>query len=373
MADDDITLASTSDSLEEVQAALGYPADAAPAPADAAAAPAEAPVPDEPVAEPPVEGDEALPEDEAPAEDAADQSAAPKPPRRNRLQERLNELSREAYAAKGREAAKDAENVALRARLAELAAGRAPAVPVTEPPVPASEVVAPEPNPDDFPTYDGYTKAMAQWAAKSVAEQVVTEHAKKAQADDAAARRAEAMQVVNQRYSEQLNVVRDKYEDFAEVTANDDVRVTQIFADGMKLSPVGAEMLYHLAKNPEYAAQVHKLGNGPLAAREFGKLEARLEIALGLDGKAGDDGGSAASGAPTGPRSVAAPSPARKATAPHAAPAPSPARPRVVTRAPDPIRPIDGGNVVSTKPPDQMSFQEYKAYRNRQQREAAGR
>jgi hypothetical protein len=409
VADDDITLASTSDSLEEVQAALGYPPPAVAA-AAAAAAPAtdvpttsktpvappppapadDAPADEEPAA--PAEGDEeAPPDEEAAADDTADeatddQPATPKPPRRNRLQERLNALSREAYAAKGREAAKEAENVALRARLAELATGRTPA-PAAEPgqPAPAApETVAPEPSPDDYPTYDAYTKAMAQWAAKSVAQQVVEEHAQKTQADEAAARRAEAMQVVNARYNEQLNVVREKYDDFAEVTANDEVRVTQIFADGMKLSPVGAEMLYYLAKNPEYAAQVHKLGNGPHAAREFGKLEARLEMALGLDEKAGD-GGDAASGAPTGrPRSeVATPSPApRRATAPHGGngngngngtAAPVAARPRVVTKAPDPIRPIDGGNVVSTKPPDQMSFQEFKAYRNRQIREAAGR
>lgn len=116
-------------------------------------------------------------------------------------------------------------------------------------------------------------------------------------------------------FSRRIAGARERIGDFDTVALNPDLPVSEAMAATIARSERGAEIAYHLGRNPELARRI--AGLDPLsAARELGRIEAQL----------------------------------------------SPAPKRAVTTAPPPLRALGGGESPG-RDPDAMSYQEYKAWR----------
>jgi hypothetical protein len=124
----------------------------------------------------------------------------------------------------------------------------------------------PKPQSKDFDDYDSYTESLTEWTLDE--GQAKREHnAKQQQA-------AEQRQTAAEKFVKGSEALRTKYADFDEVI---DADVTLSAAVGQCLldSESGPEIGYYLAKNPAEAERINKLS--PLAAaREIGKLETKF-------------------------------------------------------------------------------------------------
>lgn len=194
---------------------------------------------------------------------------------------------------------------------------QAPAPKPAEPTVAPTPVATGKPDPAKFDTHAEFVEALADWKVDQklqAREQVEKTTRAKTEAE-----------ARNATWQEKLVRGREKYDDFDDaMTAN--VPVSPPMAEVLMNSDVGADLAYYLGKNPAEAVRIAKLS--PIAAaRALGMIEARLETV------------------PT----AAAPASAAAS-----------AKPR-------PPTPVAGGKAdITTKSPDQMSFQEYKAWRNKQ-------
>jgi hypothetical protein len=118
-------------------------------------------------------------------------------------------------------------------------------------------------------------------------------------------------------FKERADVARKSIKDFDEVTkaatmSPQDPEVIRLILTSEK----GPELAYYLSKNPNVVKRLNEMP--PIsAAREIGKLEAQVSLAT----------------------------------------------PKTVTKAPEPIEPLKGATARSTKDPEKMSYEEYKAWR----------
>lgn len=347
----EITLTSTSDTRDAVEAALGIVKATAPAVPEPAAA-------EEPPVAPDPELDAAVGEDEddEPAPSPQQQQAGKK---RGRLQGRIDKLVGERDSLRAMTATQQAELDALRRRVGELAATMAAPAQTTPPagrPAAAAAAPTPEPKIEDFKDYESFTKALVLWAAQqhkpdveSVVQQRLKEEQDRRDAEQAKLTHTQREQV----YQQAVIATRAKYDDYDEVVNDPALRATPLMTDQLlRLGDRGPEVAYYLAKHPDLCNRLFALGNTAEALKEFGKIEARVEDAL---------------------QQAAAPPTAagREQGNPLAAVAAPAGKPRV-TRAPDPVAPIGGQVVQTTKNPDEMTYQEYREYRNSQIRKRAG-
>lgn len=201
-----------------------------------------------------------------------------------------------------------------------------------------------EPKPDDFKTVAEYTDALVSFRVdqrlreeKAKSEREATEREKQARAQEFGKRVAEA---------------RTKHADFDDVlqsiSGTDLDRVHQDVTEYMQESEHGAELLYHLAKNPDVLDRLRKQSPRKFIA-ELGKLEAKWESP------------------PSDPAPSETPTKLTEVATNTGAP---------VSRAPAPIAPIESSGIAPVaKKPDDMSVQELREYRRQQdmQRRAAGR
>jgi hypothetical protein len=355
---DTITLTSTSDTAEQVQAALGIkPAEVTP-PVEVA---------------PPVVA--AGPEDEddddgaaAPVGETTPQALiAAKPPqaqggiKRGKLQARIDELVGERNKAMGLSAAKDAELDALRQRLNELSTQpqkpATPAAPVVEPEAPKPPQVA------DFDNYEDYVNAAIQFKAESIASTVVAKTLR--ERDEAAQREAAQRQqdAQFQKYAEEVNQTKAEFPDFDQVVNRPDLPVSDAMKLALTTSGKGSLISYYFGKNPDECRRIFAMGNSPQAMMELGVLVATVKDKLA---------GSAAS-AVTPQATQATPQTQTSNVVPIGT-AQRPATRAVVTKAPDPIEPIAGsGSTPTSVPLDQVPYQDYKTMRNREERRRMGR
>jgi post-segregation antitoxin (ccd killing protein) len=177
-----------------------------------------------------------------------------------------------------------------------------------------------KPKAENFDTYEAYVEALSDWKfdqkeqARSKAE---TER-----------RQAEAQKTAQDAWQERLKEARSRYEDFDEVLAgSDDVPVSQAMNQAIFESEYGADVVYYLAGNPTEAARIAQLSPSA-AARAIGKIEAGLEKA-------------------------------------------APKEKPKTSRAPEPIQPVGRKATTSTKPLDQMDFQDYVKAREAQIKRAS--
>lgn len=357
---DTITLTSTTDPEAAVRAALELPTEAAGSPT----LPTEKPVPPAKPAPPPVPEPEPEEEETPVVADApADQMAGARR-KKGRLQSRIDELTTERNRVAAEHAASSAENMALRRRVQELAAGAAP-----RPEPRQQQAVAPPARPavDDFATYEDYTEAVAKWAVqvarsewKKEATDTVDQRLR-AESDRAYQTRMEQHYVaLTKRYQEGVSLAREKYTDYDDAIGSPELQASKVMEAELLQSPIGPEITYYLATHPETCKRLYAMGDTPQALREFGKVEARVEHALA---KAEAE----AAAAPTAARRTDAAEKSLASVAPPAGTA------RRATRAPDPITPVGGGEQQATTDPDKMSYQDYKAWRNAQERRKYGR
>ncbi|NUB07016.1 hypothetical protein FW320_12630 [Azospirillum sp. Vi22] len=267
------------------------------------------PLPDEPTLQP--AGNPAQQADqhqEEPASSAeADQTGAdpegtddladdgPKKPPKG-VQKRLDELTRN-----WRDAERDRDHwrdMAMR--------GGQPPQQQEQKPAPAVNAA---PKPEDFPTYDAFLIAQAKHELRQ--EMTQAEQAK-VQEQQAKVQEQQASQVATN-WRTQVDTAKGKYADFEAVAFS--APISEPVAHMVAASDVGADLAYHLGKNPDEARRISALP--PVAAaRELGRLEAKLS----------------------------------------AAPPPKP------TQAPPPP-PTVNGRGTPTRDPNAMSYAEYKAMR----------
>lgn len=350
---DTITLTSTTDDEAQVRSALGLPV-------------ADAPLA-EPVADPAATGEpvaEAVPD--ADAVEEADAAAAPSPQhqaagkKRGRLQSRIDELVDERDRVRGINAASQAELDALRKKVADLVA--LPAPPAA--PVVAAEAIA-KPTVEAFATYEEYTEAVADWAvttkATALASKLIDERLKADRAEREQTARQQTQTERQRAYATAEQGVRAKYEDYGDVINTPDLKASDLMVTEMlEAGALGPEIAYYLGKHPAECKALYALGNSAGALKAFGKMEARVEAAL------------AAAAAPTAAGDESGRQPV-VSVAPSAGSVAKPAaKPAAISKAPDPITPVGAGAQGTTIDPSQMSYQDYREWRNTQERKRSG-
>lgn len=220
-------------------------------------------------------------------------------------QEELDSIVQKRLAKESRKLAKqaelEAENKVLRAQLQ----------PKQEP---AKQADAPRV--DDFDTYEDYLDARAEYIAEKKFESKIAEHAQRVKAQSTQAQQAK----INESWGEKVSAARDKYSDFDEVIESAEQPITPVIAHALKVSAIGGDIGYYLAKNPSEMERLAKLDPFTTAV-EIGKLEAKLTQ----------------------------PTPEKKEA----------------SKAPEPITPVGGKSEVK-KDPSQMTDKEFAEWRRRQ-------
>lgn len=353
---DDVSLASTTDTQEQMNEALGItpPADA----------PAPDPVPAAPEAPP-----------------AQDASAPQKPKGSKKAESRIANLTRERYEMQAR--AEQAER-----ELAALREGKTPG-PVPPAPVAPAPVVdryaeaGPEPKEDDFDgDFSKYMAAVRAWdrAVAKIDAKVEAEASARAtiEAERKAQWEAQQREIANQQalaYNQRLDRAKDVLPDFdAVMKAGENLPYIPSIAQWCQAEANGIAIGYYLIQHPDVFDRIARLP-APMAWTELGRLDAKYEAGLVEDLPKIDW-----TARPSGQRRVAAPvvaqvpvveSPATPAVPaePAAVPTFPPAgRPSVVgaSRAPAPPPRVGGGGAATQVDPDKMSHQEYKKWRESQ-------
>jgi hypothetical protein len=174
-----------------------------------------------------------------------------------------------------------------------------------------------KPVPENYGTYEEYLEALTK--------HTVAEERKKAIAETQADNEKKATQEKVTTYNERANKAREAHPDF-DTVVDQDLPVSKAMMESIIDSELGAEIAYHLGKNPAEAHRISLLS--PLAAaREIGKLEAKL-------------------------------TPAEKPTI------------EEPSKAPKPATPVKGTSTPSNVPSDNDSITDWLAKRNKQLKRA---
>lgn len=206
---------------------------------------------------------------------APDDKEADKKPAKKSAQDRFDELTKKRREAERAAAEKDDRIAALEAEIAGLkTAGKKKDLTEEKPDVKA-DPDAPKPEDFEFGEFDSrYVSALAAHEAKKI---VAAERAK-----DAETRQADAAAAKAREYGEKLDGhIRsgiEKFEDFEsslEALEKVDGTPSEEARDMILGSEFGAEILYHLGKNPSEAVEM--ASKSPVEqARYLGKLEAQF-------------------------------------------------------------------------------------------------
>jgi hypothetical protein len=184
-----------------------------------------------------------------------------------------------------------------------------------QPPKPQSDGA---PKREDFPDYEAYIEAKAEWKADKKVEE---RFAKKAEEDSQTRTKAEREKLMQDFRGHAAKVAKE-IEDFEDVMSTSEAKVTEPMTEAMlHAGEIGARIAYHLAKNPEEAERIAALPASRQAV-EIGKLEMKLS---------------------------------------------SPeAQPKKPSKAPEPITPLGGKTVKGDDEPDSKDTKAWIAWRNRQ-------
>jgi len=123
---------------------------------------------------------------------------------------------------------------------------------------------------DQYDNVDDYVAAVTDWKLEQV------EKEREAKTREAQARQEQ--ETLARKVTEQTEKARQKYADFDEVVVhNPDLPITQTMAQSLVEMDQGADVAYHLGKNPQEAARIAAL---PASRQliELGKLEASLAL-----------------------------------------------------------------------------------------------
>lgn len=287
----EIRIDSTTETKEQVEAALGMKPKEKEATKDPAKEPekdekakTKADEPAKPDAE--ADDDDESVDDEAVSEAARTLARSKKHLANNRIRNLLIEKSK---VASERDEARRREQELLR-QIEELKSTKKPAdsaEPTKAAATPdASGFSKPEPKEEDFDNYNDYLEAKVDWKIEKrdfEKEQAAKQAADAKQQEEAAAAEAETHQeTLRQRWEK----AKEKYHDFDEVIeAAKELPISIVVRDHLRFSEKGAELAYYLSTNPEEAERISNLNPG-LALVELGRLEAKLDA--GVIGAASD-------------------------------------------------------------------------------------
>lgn len=160
-----------------------------------------------------------------------------KPKAKGGFQRKIDKLTRERYQLEGRLQELERQLVGKPAEQ--------PAKEVT----PANDG---KPKLEQFENLEDYTEALVDWKTE--------QRAQRAQAES---------------WAEKSDAARDKYEDFDDVLANRELKLSAAMQAVIFDSPHGADLAYELGKNPREAERIYKL-SPVAAARELLKIEAKF-------------------------------------------------------------------------------------------------
>ena len=119
---------------------------------------------------------------------------------------------------------------------------------------------APTATADQFESTEAYAEALALQKAE---ELIAKREAAKQQSQ------------VLESYHDLEEEARTKYDDFEQVAYNPKLPVTNVMAEAIQSSEIGAELAYYLGSNPKEAERISRMT--PLSqAKEIGKIEAKL-------------------------------------------------------------------------------------------------
>jgi hypothetical protein len=349
MPDDTITLVSTTDSPEDVQAALTSKPVEKPA-ETSDETPAESP--------PAAEGEES--ETEPAERQAASEAGRLLAKRKNKIQEQIDAEIRRKHEARLDAEAEEARLYQLRKQREELeAATTPPAPPAAKAPAtdPGAPLGRPEPTLDavdengkaKYATYEDYLSDHAAWGKEEaiLAARKVLDDEKLAERDRI--ERDSTTRVVHERlatYNASLEEFKKAHVDFDAVfqDAKDAVQETLVGLGPQALKVIdgytvfdaedGPALTYYLLKHPDELKAI-AMKAPPQQLVHLARLEKDIRPAGAKR---------------TGPSAVAA----------------------VETRAPAPIKPVGSGPTATTVSPDEESYQDYKARRNRELRARQG-
>ena len=200
---------------------------------------------------------------------------AAKPPKKT-AQQRINELTRQKREAERRADRVEGAVSALSAEVAALRAGKA--APLTPGKEGATQEPEGPPDPKKFQFGEldsAYIRALARYEVKN---EIKGQTAEAAKSHQTAAKAAE-VEANKTKFVALQEAGASKYDDFHEVVVegarNNDYRLSPTLAKLSLESPVGADILYHLASHPKEAREV--FGRSPEAqAAYFGRQEARF-------------------------------------------------------------------------------------------------
>lgn len=190
----------------------------------------------------------------------AEPEAGKEPKKSDRMEKRFSKLTRKAAEAEERASAAER-------RLAELEQRNQPAEPVTPPPT-ESQGLGEKPNADNYRDAFEYAEALADWSAKkALHERDQQEINRKAEAEQ---------KKVIEGWQSRVEAAKKDIPDWEEVVGASKVEVPDAVRDAILDSDVGAQLLYALASDEDYARE---LASMPVtkALRELGKLEAAIE------------------------------------------------------------------------------------------------
>lgn len=304
----DVTVASTTDTQDEVnQAAGGVPQNE-----------------EQPELKPPPTGDQQVESGEPVPESEQQPEKKPEdqPPPKN-LSKKFDKLYREKKE--------------LEERLAALEARQNGQPAPEKPPEIPTEVAA------KFDTFDSWSeKRLAEGKLANIDDFLEARDAWKEARDQQKAEKeaiAQAEQEIETTYQETVDAFKAQHEDWDEVVGESEISIPTVVGNAIKQLENGPDVVYYLAKNPKEAQQIADLP--PVrAVAEIGRIAARLEKA-----------------APEGQETNATQNR-------------GPDRPPIVSKAPAPIKPLSGHAVRTT--PDlndpNLSFAEYRRIRAEQEK-----
>lgn len=244
--------------------------------------------------------------------ESATPETQPKPKKPGGFQKKIDKLTRRNY---------ELERQILAYQQQNGAAGSSS----NEPPAPKPAAQADgKPDPKKFERHADYVEALTDWKV----DQKLQQRDQSAQNQEIVARQTE----LQESWDEKLEAARAVYPDLEEVLS-DDVPISFVTRDLLLESDLGADVAYYLGKNPDEALALAQMP--PLAAaRQFGKIE--LKVAAVVE--------------------------ARKAK-----PAPTNGQGSGGQPKPKPVEPAGRGRSAAAAPdPENMSFSEFKRWRNQQ-------
>jgi hypothetical protein len=216
-------------------------------PEETAAETESAPVVENPDSEPATEESSSEPK----AEDEAEEAEKPK----DKLEKRFSKVSRQRDEANAR-----AEQ--LESRLRDLEARANPQ------PIAQTANVDDKPQAVQFNDAFEYAEALAEWSAeKALRDRDIAESQRKAD---------EERNKVIENWNQKVAKAKGSMPDFDEIVASSTTVVSDAVRDAIIESDVGAQILYHLASDDEYAESLAKMP-AIKALKEIGRLEARFE------------------------------------------------------------------------------------------------